>query len=67
MLCICFAEVLSDPAVTSKLADTKAAAEVKALEQFYTTLQNDPARAFYGCVSYTALFQCTCISKTVSH
>ncbi|XP_014674504.1 PREDICTED: protein pelota-like [Priapulus caudatus] len=41
-------EVLSDPTVTAKLADTKAAAEVKALEQFYTILQLDPDRAFYG-------------------
>lgn len=41
-------EVLQDPAVISKIADTKAAGEVKALEQFYTTLQMEPAKAFYG-------------------
>ncbi|XP_018335802.1 protein pelota isoform X2 [Agrilus planipennis] len=41
-------EVLQDPAVTSKMADTKAASEVKALEQFYNTLQTEPAKAFYG-------------------
>lgn len=40
--------MLSDPAVVSKMADTKAAGEVKALETFYTLLQNEPARAFYG-------------------
>ena len=42
------AEVLQDPAVTSKLSDTKAAGEVKALEDFYSMLQNDSNRAFYG-------------------
>lgn len=31
-----------------KLSDTKAASEVKALEQFYQILQNEPAKAFYG-------------------
>lgn len=41
-------EVLDDPAVSSKLADTKAASEVKALDDFYMMLQNDPSRAFYG-------------------
>lgn len=32
----------------AKLSDTKAAAEVKALEQFYQVLQTEPARAYYG-------------------
>ncbi|XP_062512262.1 protein pelota homolog [Corticium candelabrum] len=41
-------EVLSDPAVAVKLADTKAAAEVRALDAFYAMLQNEPNRAFYG-------------------
>lgn len=41
-------EVLVDPAVTSKMADTKALGEVKALESFYTMLQTEPAKAFYG-------------------
>jgi len=41
-------EVLVDPTVISRISDTKAAGEVKALELFYTTLQRDPARAFYG-------------------
>ena len=31
-----------------KLADTKAANEVKALDSFYVMLQNEPNRAFYG-------------------
>lgn len=43
-----FVEVLQDPAVQVKLSDTKAASEVKALEQFYQILQNEPAKAFYG-------------------
>lgn len=41
-------EVLGDPTVVSRISDTKAAGEVRALEAFYTTLQTDPARAFYG-------------------
>ena len=41
-------EVLQEPSVSSKLSDTKALAEVKALEDFYLMLQNDPNRAFYG-------------------
>lgn len=43
-----FAEVLQDPTIQAKLSDTKAAAEVKALEQFYQILQIEPARAYYG-------------------
>lgn len=41
-------EVLQDPAISVRLADTKAALEVKALDDFYQMLQNDPDRAFYG-------------------
>lgn len=41
-------EVLQEPAVIAKMSDTKAAGEVKALEQFYTVLQCEPAKAFYG-------------------
>ena len=41
-------EVLSDPAVTCLMADTKAASEVRALHKFYTYLQAEPSRAFYG-------------------
>ncbi|ESP05086.1 hypothetical protein LOTGIDRAFT_208023 [Lottia gigantea] len=41
-------EVLADPTVTARLADTKAAGEVRALDDFYQMLQNDPDRAFYG-------------------
>ena len=37
-----------DPAVISRISDTKAAGEVKALESFYAMLQTDPSRAFYG-------------------
>lgn len=32
----------------AKLSDTKAAGEVKALEQFYQVLQSEPAKAYYG-------------------
>ncbi|EDW63381.1 protein pelota [Drosophila novamexicana] len=41
-------EVLQDPAVVAKMSDTKAAGEVKALEQFYMMLQCEPAKAYYG-------------------
>ena len=40
--------MLQDPAVQAKLADTKASDEVKALENFYKMLKNEPDRAFYG-------------------
>ncbi|KAF7726977.1 hypothetical protein EC973_008172 [Apophysomyces ossiformis] len=41
-------EVMQDPSIQNKLADTKAAREVQALEKFYEMLNNDPDRAFYG-------------------
>lgn len=41
-------EVLQDPSLAPKLSDTKASAEVKALDDFYQMLMNDPDRAFYG-------------------
>ena len=37
-----------DPSLQSRLADTKASEEVKALESFYKTLQNEPLKACYG-------------------
>lgn len=40
--------MLQDPAVLVKIADTKAAGEVRVLESFYIMLQNEPAKAFYG-------------------
>lgn len=41
-------EVLASEAVAAKLADTKAAGEVRALNNFYEMLKTDPDRAFYG-------------------
>lgn len=41
-------EVLADPAIASKLTDTKASGEVKALDDFYTMLQTDANKAYYG-------------------
>lgn len=32
----------------AKMSDTKALSEVKALENFYSTLMADPEKAFYG-------------------
>lgn len=37
-----------DPAVMAKMADTKALGEVRALEAFYTMLQTESSKAFYG-------------------
>lgn len=41
-------EILADPALQVKLADTKASGEVRALESFYSMLQTEPDRAYYG-------------------
>jgi protein pelota len=41
-------EVLKDEGVMKQLQDTKAVGEVKALDEFYQMLNNDPNRAFYG-------------------
>lgn len=44
----CISEVLADQSVVAKLTDTKAAGEIRALESFYSTLQNEPSKAYYG-------------------
>ncbi|XP_074312317.1 protein PELOTA 1-like [Silene latifolia] len=41
-------EVLDAPNVMSMIKDTKAAQEVRALEEFFNMLSNDPDRACYG-------------------
>lgn len=41
-------EVLQDPAIQRRLADTKYAQESKALDEFFKILNDDPDRAFYG-------------------
>ena len=41
-------EVLAQEAVQSKMADTKAASEVKALGNFFEMFNMDSGRAFYG-------------------
>lgn len=41
-------EVMQDPSVQAKLADTKSAREVQALDKFYEMMNMDPDRAFYG-------------------
>ena len=40
--------MLSDPNVAPRLAETKAAGEVKALDEFFEMMRNDSDRAFYG-------------------
>lgn len=42
------AEVMQDPAIQAKLADTKSARQVQVLDKFYEMMNNDPDRAFYG-------------------
>jgi len=41
-------ELLADPAVTARLADTAAVAEARALDDFFAMLSAEPARAVYG-------------------
>lgn len=41
-------EVLADPLLQNRLADTKAAKEMKILQDFQRMLANDSSRAFYG-------------------
>jgi len=41
-------EVLQDPTIQSRLADTKATEEVRALEAFYKMMKHEQSRAFYG-------------------
>ncbi|KAL0272595.1 UNVERIFIED_CONTAM: hypothetical protein PYX00_005509 [Menopon gallinae] len=41
-------EVLADQSVVARLMDTKAAGEIRALDLFYHTLQNEPSKAYYG-------------------
>lgn len=43
-------EVLKDPAIKRQIANTKASAEISALDDFYAMLKTNPLRAFYGCV-----------------
>jgi protein pelota len=42
------AEVLSSPAVTSKLSDTKFARETQLMDRFFELLRQNDARAWYG-------------------
>mmetsp|Transcript_26820 Transcript_26820/g.88008 ORF Transcript_26820/g.88008 Transcript_26820/m.88008 type:complete len:381 (+) Transcript_26820:370-1512(+) len=41
-------EVLADAGVMTRIKDTKALAEVRALDAFYAMLSSEPERAFYG-------------------
>ncbi|KAI8330204.1 hypothetical protein BC941DRAFT_496760 [Chlamydoabsidia padenii] len=41
-------EIMQEPSIQAKLADTKAAREVQALDSFYQMLNTDSDRAFYG-------------------
>lgn len=52
-------EVLADPVVVSRIANTKAAGEIATLNEFYDMLKANPSRAFYGCVSPFSSHKCT--------
>ncbi|BBM98230.1 protein pelota [Marchantia polymorpha subsp. ruderalis] len=41
-------EVLAEPAVMAQIKDTRAAKEVKVMQDFFSMLSQDSARAFYG-------------------
>ena len=41
-------EVMGDPTVQQRIADTKAAREARALQGFFDMMSRDPSRAFYG-------------------
>ncbi|KAJ1665112.1 Translation factor pelota [Coemansia sp. RSA 1813] len=41
-------EVMRDPQIKARLADTKSAQDAKTLDSFYQMLNNDPDRALYG-------------------
>lgn len=56
-------EVLENPTVRALIADTKAASEVKALDDFFEMLANDPARAFYGPAHVMAAHELQAIDK----
>ena len=56
-------EVLENPTVRALISDTKAASEVKALDDFFEMLANDPARAFYGPAHVMAAHELNAIDK----
>ncbi|KAJ2502959.1 Translation factor pelota [Coemansia sp. RSA 1972] len=41
-------EVMRDPQIKARLADTKSAQEARAIDKFYQMLNDEPDRAFYG-------------------
>lgn len=52
-------DILSQPAVQARLADTKASEEIRALGTFFDMLKKDPERAYYGYnVSFVFVFAC---------
>jgi len=56
-------EVLENPTVRALISDTKAASEVKALDDFFEMLANDPTRAFYGPAHVVAAHELNAIDK----
>jgi protein pelota len=55
--------VLENPTVRALISDTKAASEVKALDDFFEMLANDPTRAFYGPAHVVAAHELNAIDK----
>ena len=56
-------EVLENPNVRGLISETKAASEVKALDEFFEMLANDPARAFYGPAHVMAAHELNAVDK----
>lgn len=57
------AEVLSDPATLSRVADTKAAAEVAVLSTFLSLMASQPDRVTYGYAHVVAAMQQGALDK----
>lgn len=55
-------ELMTAPGVASQIKDTKAAKEVRVLQDFYDMLGSDPSRAFYGPGHVTAAHEMSAIS-----
>ena len=56
-------EVLENPNVRGLISETKAASEVKALDEFFEMLANDPVRAFYGPAHVMAAHELNAVDK----
>ena len=56
MISLALSEALQDPKVSKILENTKASKEILVLQMFFTILQNDPSRAYYGYTHVALVF-----------